>query len=97
MIKSGTPSGMVLSWFRKGLDTNEIGARLGIKEHIIARTLRHERDAEYHAAIASKSKQPLEGDKAGQDVQIAGIHRMEDGCPVGSEGPDRGKKDQGQI
>ena len=93
MNKKGTPDGMVLSWFRRGLSTHEIGARLGIKEHIIARTLHHERNAEYHAAAAAKSKQSMAGDQAGPDVQIAGIHGVENGSTVGSEGPDRDQKD----
>lgn len=93
MTKKGIPDGMVLCWFRQGLSTHEIGARLGIKEHIIARTLNHERNAEYHAAAAAKSKQSLEGHQARSSVQIAGIHGVENGSTVGSEGPDRDQKD----
>ena len=97
MIKKVAPDGMVLSWFRNGLSTHEIGARLSIKEHIIAKVLNHERNAEYNAAVAAKSQQPLAGDKAGADVQVPGIHIVEDCGTVGCEGADRQKKDHGEI
>ena len=89
MIKRGTPIGMVLSWFREGLNTYEIAARLGMKEHTIARILKDERDAEYHAAIAAQSEQSVAGHKTGADVQVTRIHGVENSGPMGRKGPDR--------
>lgn len=68
--KAGTPDGMILSWFREGMNTHEIALRLGIKEYVVARTLHHERNVEYNAAPATEPEQPVEGDKTGEDVQI---------------------------